>query len=185
MTSPTSAISEAAVLAEWRAAMEGVTPGEWSHRPDMDCEHYRGLVLGGDGQDFGLVAEVTTPDDAGWVARCSPAGVGSLLALIDDLRARLAAAEGHEASLEKRRDYYRERMEAAEALATTATARVAELEGALKPFAREADEWHEDVPDDYRILCAEPGAETANHGAESVFTIGDLRRARALTGEPT
>ncbi|MGO4673014.1 hypothetical protein AB4Z40_08950 [Bosea sp. 2YAB26] len=106
---------------------------------------------------------------------------GSLLALIDDLRARLAAAEGREASLEKRRDYYRERMEAAEALATTATARVAELEGALKPFAREADEWHEDVPDDYRILCAEPGAETANHGAESVFTIGDLRRARALS----
>jgi len=46
-------------------------------------------------------------------------------AALDDLRARLAAAEGREASLEKRRDYYRERMEAAEALATTATARPA------------------------------------------------------------
>ncbi len=61
-----------------------------------------------------------------------------------------------------------------------ANERVAVLEAALKPFAEEAENWHDDVPDDYRSLCTEPGSGTAHPGSETAFTIGDLRHARAL-----
>lgn len=61
-----------------------------------------------------------------------------------------------------------------------ANERLAVLEAALQPFAEEAENWHDDVPNDYRSLCTEPGSETAHPGSETEFTIGDLRRARAL-----
>lgn len=69
---------------------------------------------------------------------------------------------------------------AADLRALRAEARATALELALKPFAEEAGNWHDDVPDDYRSLCTEPGSETAHPGSETVFTIGDLRRARDL-----
>ena len=64
--------------------------------------------------------------------------------------------------------------------ADQSNARVALLESALKPFAEEAENWHDDVPDDYRSLCTEPGSETVHPGSETAFTVGDIRRARAL-----
>lgn len=57
--------------------------------------------------------------------------------------------------------------------------RVRELEALLKPFALDADEWADSVPDDYSPLCTEPGSETAHLGSETKFTVGDLRRARS------
>ena len=51
------------------------------------------------------------------------------------------------------------------------------LMAALEPFAREASNWADSVPDDYRSLCFEPGAKQANPGSETAFTVGDLRRA--------
>lgn len=58
--------------------------------------------------------------------------------------------------------------------------RIAELRAALMPFAREADQWGDEVPDSFRPLCTEPGSETALPGSETTFTIGNLRRARSL-----
>jgi hypothetical protein len=60
--------------------------------------------------------------------------------------------------------------------------RLREAEEALEPFARESDNWAVSVPNDYRSLCFEPGAKNAHPGSETAFTVGDLRRARALSG---
>jgi hypothetical protein len=51
---------------------------------------------------------------------------------------------------------------------------------ALEPFAKEADEWADTVLDDHRSLCTEPGSRYAHPGSETVFTVGDLRRAKAV-----
>ncbi|WP_107327712.1 hypothetical protein [Agrobacterium pusense] len=48
----------------------------------------------------------------------------------------------------------------------------------LQPFAAEAENWHDSVPDDHRTLCTEPNSTTAHPGSEADFTVGDLRRAR-------
>lgn len=48
----------------------------------------------------------------------------------------------------------------------------------LQPFATEAENWHDSVPDDHRTLCTEPNSTTAHPGSEADFTVGDLRRAR-------
>jgi hypothetical protein len=59
------------------------------------------------------------------------------------------------------------------------TSQLTEAREALRPFAAEAENWADSVPDDYRSLCFEPGAGHANPGSETAFTTGDLRRARA------
>lgn len=57
------------------------------------------------------------------------------------------------------------------------------LRSALEPFAAEANQWDDSVPDNHRSLCTEPGSDKALFGSETVFTLGDLRRARtALKG---
>lgn len=66
--------------------------------------------------------------------------------------------------------------------AEAAEAKLKAMGEALEPFAREADNWADDVPDDYRSLCFEPGAKNAHPGSETAFTVGDLRRARRATG---
>lgn len=66
---------------------------------------------------------------------------------------------------------------------TTLREREAVLVAALKPFAQEADEWPDSVKDKYRPGVSEPGSRQINTGARAWFTIGDLRRARALTSE--
>ena len=74
----------------------------------------------------------------------------------------------------------RARAEAAEADRDRLAKLVAEMREGLEPFARDASEWADSVSDDHRSLCTEPGSETAHPGSEAVFTVGDLRRARAL-----
>lgn len=59
----------------------------------------------------------------------------------------------------------------------TLEARVATLSAALEPFGHDAANWADDVPDDYRPRCTEPGKEYAHPGSETVFTVGSLRRA--------
>lgn len=58
----------------------------------------------------------------------------------------------------------------------------AELREALKPFATDADNWSDGVPHTHKTLCTEPNSTTAHPGSEAAFTVGDLRRARALLG---
>jgi hypothetical protein len=72
-----------------------------------------------------------------------------------------------------------ERARNAEALAASLQSQLTEAREALRPFAAEAENWADSVPDDYRSLCFEPGAGHANPGSETAFTTGDLRRARA------
>ena len=54
------------------------------------------------------------------------------------------------------------------------------LKAALRPFAAEAAEWADSVPDSYHPSQPEPGTRVCNPGSEARFSIGDLRRARAL-----
>lgn len=54
----------------------------------------------------------------------------------------------------------------------------AEMAEALAKFAADADAWDHTVPDDHRSLCTEPGSDTAHPGSETLYTVGDLRRAR-------
>lgn len=57
------------------------------------------------------------------------------------------------------------------------TARIAALEEALKPFAAQADCWDGDADDEAITTCSLGGCASID------FTIGDLRKARAvLTG---
>lgn len=56
---------------------------------------------------------------------------------------------------------------------------------ALRPFAEEAGSWLDSVDGGYRPLCVEPGCVDADGGgyahpgSETVYTLDDLRRARA------
>jgi hypothetical protein len=59
--------------------------------------------------------------------------------------------------------------------------RIRDLERALAPFAKEAGCWSDKVPNSYRPGMTEPKARTFDARAE--FTIGHLRRARALLGK--
>lgn len=58
-------------------------------------------------------------------------------------------------------------------------AKLAIVRKILEPFALEADNWIDTVPDSHRSLCTEPGSKTAHPGSETAFTVGDLRAARA------
>ncbi|WP_454622738.1 hypothetical protein [Brucella anthropi] len=71
--------------------------------------------------------------------------------------------------------YWRGQTEALEA-------KLAAAQKALEPFALEAANWCDTVPDSHRSLCTEPGSKTAHPGSETTFTVGDLRRARAVLG---
>jgi len=51
---------------------------------------------------------------------------------------------------------------------------------ALEPFSREADEWATIVPDDYHPMQPEMGRDRCLPGSEAKFSVGDLRRARAI-----
>lgn len=56
--------------------------------------------------------------------------------------------------------------------------RIRKLEAALKPFADEADFWHDSVSNAYRPGVTEP-KQKVSYG-KAGFTIGDLRRAAKL-----
>lgn len=56
----------------------------------------------------------------------------------------------------------------------------ARLREALAPFAKEADAWWSELPDEARPWIAEPGNVG---GADAEFSLHDLRRARAALGE--
>lgn len=56
-------------------------------------------------------------------------------------------------------------------------ARVARLEAALKPFAKEADTWSDRAPDDLHPFI--DTFDAVHFGNDAEFTIGDLRAARA------
>jgi hypothetical protein len=58
--------------------------------------------------------------------------------------------------------------------------RIRQLELALRPFAREANNWSDKVPDRYRPGQTEPKQRLANPGSRAVFNIGHLRRAQRL-----
>jgi len=91
----------AGLVADWRKAMEGVTPGPWhvddNHdgevigRPGWPCRR-----SGADGEWRVAIADemdgnkVEEEANAAWIARCSPAGIAPLLALIE----QQAAADG-------------------------------------------------------------------------------------------
>lgn len=57
-------------------------------------------------------------------------------------------------------------------------ARIKELERALRPFAREADEWSVVTPDRYKPGVSEPGHKEVY--CKAAFSIGDCRLAKRL-----
>lgn len=61
-------------------------------------------------------------------------------------------------------------------------ARIRELERALRPFAKEADEWSVTISEGYKPGVSEPGHKQVY--AKAVFSIGDCRRAKRLLDNP-
>jgi len=101
---PPTTASDAELVAEWRAAMEGVTPGEWF---DVNPRARPGVIVGDlriQNEAGRYVATVrrgaarTVPVEecdanAFWLSRCSPSGIASLLDRFDKLSAEVAAKD--------------------------------------------------------------------------------------------
>lgn len=64
-----------------------------------------------------------------------------------------------------------------------ASERAAALEDALRPFAREADEWHGSAKDGFYPYIADH--DPSGTILPATFTVGDLRAARALLADPS
>lgn len=63
----------------------------------------------------------------------------------------------------------------------TLEARIAELENALRPFAKEAGEWGDLVPDDHYPVFVEMGHWDARYyGSKAKYSVGDQRHARRV-----
>ncbi len=85
----------AGLVADWRKAMEGVPAGEWQFTETLPRSVYTS-----EGPDVRMIARtdvVGSPTSeanavAAWIARCSPAGIAALLALIEQQAAELAEA---------------------------------------------------------------------------------------------
>lgn len=50
----------------------------------------------------------------------------------------------------------------------------------LSLLADEADNWSDEISDGYRPLQCEPRTNYANKGSNTAYSLGDLRRARAI-----
>jgi ATP/maltotriose-dependent transcriptional regulator MalT len=91
-------------------------------------------------------------------------------ALIDRLRAELAAEK----------EYHRQETEAMQSSFNFLHAEYTKLREALEPFAKEAGEWAVEIPDDERPMIE---GQADDEPAFAEFTVGDLRRARAVLKE--
>lgn len=84
-------IAEKATSGEWSVSNASPGPNEMGLRTVM--------VLGGEGQDFGLLADVTLACDAAHIAACSPANIIAAAAEERRLVARVAELEAENARL--------------------------------------------------------------------------------------
>lgn len=85
----------AGLVADWRKAMEGVTPGPYFANP-KDQQEVR--------LDYGkqeAFAYLRRTSDVAWVVRCSPAGISDLLNLIEQQAAELADEKGAQETAER------------------------------------------------------------------------------------
>lgn len=103
MTAP---LDTAGLVAEWRKAMEGVTPGDWVRQTEVEWEDDREqpeVYICSDATvcDYTVVATMGRAEsipadrkqaDAAWIARCSPAGVSALLDALEAMGRELAEA---------------------------------------------------------------------------------------------
>lgn len=136
------------VVAEWRAAMEGVTPGPWrpsrygfqvvSDYPEPAWQSVVELTTIARSEpnvEREMLAQKTV---ANWLARCSPSGISGLLDLLESQRAtierqddELIGERWHADEAARQRDVWKARAEAAEARVTAMEAEKAERSEAL------------------------------------------------------
>lgn len=163
------------VVAEWTAAMEGVTP--FRDEDVIRYEHGGGrIAIMRDGERT-LVADLYQEADREFFARCSPGGIRSLLDLIADQAARLEENERviAEVNAQLTKEIACSGSLANRLLKSWEALTAAEVEkeryrDALEPFAREADA--------RSSLVLGPDIDGWPIGG-SALTLGDLRRARA------
>lgn len=78
----------AQLIAEWRKAMKGVTPGEWLQVENVVGSKKHGTIAYSPvrySSDPNYThTEASAKTDAAWIARCSPVGIASLLTTIED-----------------------------------------------------------------------------------------------------
>jgi hypothetical protein len=141
--------TEAEVVAEWRAAMEGVPPEEWSASeqkgPPRRC-FVAQVFQGAEGRSIACLD--ATPDEAeasrtaAWLARCSPSGIASLLAIIERQGAEMTA---NGAEIERLNGVFKlvaEQNVVEHGIAVAAEAEAARLKAALKPFSHANYSYH-------------------------------------------
>ena len=161
---PPAALSADAIAAAMRAAAAKATPGPWMvgyHHYDIVCTNVR---IGGEAKLF---------DVRGW-GYLTGTGHGGL-GLTRHEASEIQKANATLAALANPRDIGvllddRDRL----------LVLVQDMRRALMPFAADADEWADAVPDDHRSLCTEPGSTTAHPGSETTYSVGDLRQARMI-----
>ncbi|AZO77450.1 MULTISPECIES: hypothetical protein [unclassified Bosea (in: a-proteobacteria)] len=103
MTTSATPTEAEKVVAEWREAMEGVTPGPWrpsrfgfqvvSDYPEPAWQSVVELTTIARSEPNAEREMLTQQAIANWIARCSPSGVSGLLALIESQRATIERVE--------------------------------------------------------------------------------------------
>lgn len=136
------------LVAEWRAAMEGVTPGPWrpsrygfqvvSDYPEPAWQSVVELTTIARSEPNVEREMLTQKAIASWLARCSPSGISGLLALIESQRATIERVERERDDLQERfdqlhavKDIQAEKRHEAEARVTDLEGIVSECQGVL------------------------------------------------------
>jgi hypothetical protein len=222
MSDPTRAEDEK-LVAEWRAAMEGVTPGPWyseaiategAYGSGEDTtegfdsyvvrteaqKHYGEDAVICDALNSGTAEVHEEFDEEGthawdepgrcnmaWIARCSPSGIASLLAIIERQGGELAAQDDALIGERWHADEAARQRDVAVARATAAVAEAAGLREAVSPLVDASyDEMHgpecADDPDDEHVAsCLDENGKVVPAGR---ITFGMIRRARSALSLP-
>ena len=184
---------EEKVVAEWRAAMEGVPGGPWidglmgESQSDGEVYYVRSsacspLEIMTEGPDIGIACDKAV---AAYIRRCSPSGISALLALIESQRATIERVERERdearasisehidlgrkvaASLQGQLTAESERAGRWEASALAAEARVTDLKAALETISCHYD--NQDLSHlDFRVKAAECARQALSRSSTEV-----------------
>lgn len=94
--------------AEWRAGLDGVTPGPWAYVPHFFSNgdiRRRSICIERSKYDWiDFISEVEGEADAAHIARCSPENIRALLDALDTAERELDVARGIIAAVKIQRD---------------------------------------------------------------------------------
>lgn len=161
---------EANDLTQLRKLAKAATSGEWYVSSfEVSAGGDSRVVMGGDRYSIARIADRNVDEnqaDAAYIAAANPAVILNLLDEIERLRRK-----HHDAAKAIMPEFNR---------AKAAQATLKEAIEALRPFAREADEWGEMIDDTEIPVFTHEFLDGLISREPASYTVGDLRRARAF-----